>query len=56
MQKNHAELFFHTMHKIKSKWIEVLKIRPQTLKFPEVDLGRMPFDISFLDVSLMLVF
>ena len=57
MQKYHAELFFHTMHKIKSKWIEVLKIRRQTLKFLEVNLGCMPFDISLFgcvfDVNLL---
>ena len=55
-QNNQTRLLSDTItKKKKSKWIEDLKIRPETIKLLEENSGNMLFDISLRNIFLISV-
>ena len=55
MQKNETKLLSYTIHKINSKWIKDLTVRPETIKLLEEHMGSKLPDVSlgddFLDLT-----
>ena len=50
MQKNQSGQLSYTMHKNKSKLIEDLNMRPESIKLLEENIGSTLFDISLSNV------
>ena len=50
MQKKENEHYFVPFTKINSKWIKDLKVRPETIKFPEENIRR-----NFMSLVLAMI-
>lgn len=50
MKKNETGPILYTIHKINSKWIKDLNMRPETVKLLGENMGRKFLDIEFGNV------
>ena len=45
VQKNEIRTLLNTIHKVNSKWVKDLNVRPETITLLEGNIGRIIFDI-----------
>ena len=46
IKKNETGPLFYTVHKVNSKWIKVLIVRPEIIKLLKQNIGSRHFDIG----------